>query len=63
MFNPRERSLLITFLAAPFVACLLFCGMAGAAPSITLSEKSGPPTSRILVSGEGFKPNGGGHFF
>jgi outer membrane protein assembly factor BamB len=33
--------------------------MASAAPSITLSKKSGPPTSKILVSGRGFDPNVG----
>jgi len=38
---------------------LLLCGIASAAPSITLSKKTGPPTSRILVSGRGFEPNVG----
>jgi len=41
------------------VACLLLLGTALAAPSITLSKKTGPPTSKILVSGSGFEPNVG----
>ena len=49
-----------TFLLA---ACLLLSGIASAAPSITLSKKSGPPTSRILVSGSGFEPNVGVDIF
>jgi outer membrane protein assembly factor BamB len=63
MFDPRERSQPITFLACLFVACLLLCGLASAAPSITLSKKSGPPTSKILVSGRGFEPNVGVDIF
>ena len=55
MFNPRERFRPITL----FVAWVLLCGIAGAAPCITLSKKSGPPTSKILVSGRGFEPNVG----
>ena len=39
--------------------CLLLSDIARAAPSITLSKKTGPPTSRILVSGRGFEPNVG----
>lgn len=42
-----------------FVACLLLSGVSSAAPSVTLSKKSGPPTSQILVSGRGFEPNVG----
>jgi hypothetical protein len=57
LFNARERSRPNTFLAFPFVACLLPSGVASAAPSIALSKKSGPPTSEILVSGRGFKTN------
>jgi outer membrane protein assembly factor BamB len=57
MFDPQERSQRITFLAGLFVASLLLCGVASAAPSISLSKKSGPPTSKILVSGRGFEPN------
>lgn len=41
------------------MACLLLCGIASAAPSITLSKKTGPPTSGIAVSGRGFRPNVG----
>ena len=59
MFNPRERSWPITFFAFLSFACLLLSGIANAAPSITLSKKSGPPTSRILVSGRGFESNVG----
>lgn len=55
MFNPRERSQPITLVAFLFIACLLLCGIASAAPSITLSKKSGPPTTRLRVSGRGFK--------
>jgi len=63
MFNPRERSQPIALLACLFVVYSLICGRASAAPSITLSKKSGPPTSRILVSGRGFKPNVGVDIF
>ncbi len=42
-----------------FVACLFLSGVSSAAPSITLSKTSGPPTTRILVSGRGFEPNVG----
>jgi putative pyrroloquinoline-quinone binding quinoprotein/putative pyrroloquinoline-quinone-binding quinoprotein len=63
MFNPRERSRPIASFAFLFVTCLLLCGRASAAPSITLSKKSGPPTSRILVSGRGFEPNVGVDIF
>jgi len=41
------------------VACLFLCGISSATPCITLSKKSGPPTSQILVSGRGFEPNVG----
>jgi outer membrane protein assembly factor BamB len=58
-----KRSKPITFLAFLFVACWLLCGIAIAAPSITLSKKSGPPTSGILVSGRGFEPNVGVDIF
>ncbi|HTZ95354.1 MAG TPA: hypothetical protein VMB18_03080 [Terriglobales bacterium] len=40
-------------------AFLLLSATAFAAPSITLSKKTGPPTSEILVSGSGFEPNVG----
>jgi outer membrane protein assembly factor BamB len=63
MFNPRERSRPIAFLAFLLIAYFLLCGIASATPSITLSKKSGPPTSRILVSGRGFKPNVGVDIF
>jgi hypothetical protein len=62
MFNPRERSQPITFFAFLLVTCFL-CGIASATPSITLSKKSGPPTSGILVSGRGFEPNVGVDIF
>jgi len=42
-----------------FCACVLFSGFASAAPSITLSRRSGPPTTRILVSGRGFEASVG----
>jgi outer membrane protein assembly factor BamB len=63
VFNPRERSRPSVFLAFLFVAYLLLCGIASAAPSITLSKKSGPPTSKILVSGRGFKSHVGVDIF
>src|ERR1700724_304509 len=59
MLTPRERSQPIAIFAFLFVACSMLVGTAGAAPSITLSKKSGPPTSRILVSGRGFEANVG----
>jgi outer membrane protein assembly factor BamB len=63
MFDPRERSRPIASYAFLFVVCLLLCGIASAAPSIILSKKSGPPTSKILVSGWGFEPNVGVDIF
>jgi outer membrane protein assembly factor BamB len=54
MFNPPERSQRTTFFAFLLPACLLLSGLGSAAPTITLSKKSGPPTSQILVSGAGF---------
>jgi outer membrane protein assembly factor BamB len=59
MFNPREHSQPITLYAFLFIACLLLDGVASAAPSISLSKSSEPPTSGILVSGRGFTPNVG----
>jgi outer membrane protein assembly factor BamB len=59
MFNPQERSQPLTFSPFLFLACLLLGGMASATPSITLSKRTAPPTSRILVTGRGFKPNVG----
>jgi outer membrane protein assembly factor BamB len=56
---PRTPSRLANFCIFLFIAGLLLRGMASAAPSITLSKKSGPPTSQILVSGRGFEPNVG----
>ena len=43
--------------AVVFIASVLLANTATASPSITLSKKSGPPTSGILVSGRGFEPN------
>ncbi len=59
MSDPRELSQPINSFAFLFLACLLLCGIAAAAPAIALSRKSGPPTSKILVSGRGFQPNVG----
>jgi hypothetical protein len=39
-----------------FILILFFAGQCVCQPSISLSPKSGPPTSNILVSGKGFKP-------
>lgn len=63
MLAPRRRSLALSFLTSPLLACLLLGEIASAAPSINLSKKSGPPTSKILVSGRGFKPNVGVDIF
>jgi outer membrane protein assembly factor BamB len=63
MFNPRERSQPITSYASLLLACLLLCEIASATTSIILSKKSGPPTSKILVSGRGFEPNVGVDIF
>ncbi|HSY65168.1 MAG TPA: PQQ-binding-like beta-propeller repeat protein [Terriglobales bacterium] len=59
MWTPRKRSQPIANFAFLFLACLLLCEMASGTPYITLSKKSGPPTSGILVSGRGFEPNVG----
>ncbi|HXM22461.1 MAG TPA: PQQ-binding-like beta-propeller repeat protein [Terriglobales bacterium] len=63
MSDPRQRLQPITSCASLFIACLLLCGIASAEPSITLSKRSGPPTSRIGVSGRGFEPNVGVDIF
>jgi outer membrane protein assembly factor BamB len=57
MSNRQGHSHSIKFLAFLCLAGLLLCGIASAATSITLSKKTGPPTSRILVSGRGFAAN------
>src|ERR1700722_2755876 len=57
MSSPRLRFQSTIFLPLLSVACLLLSGLASATPSITLSRKTGPPTSRILVSGRGFGAN------
>jgi len=49
--SPNSALFLVLFV------CVLFTGTAFAAPSITLTEKIGPPTSKILVSGSGFSAN------
>ena len=56
---PVAPSRLSNFCGFLVVVCLFFSNVASAAPSITLSKKTGPPTSRILVSGRGFEPNVG----
>lgn len=63
MFDSRERSRQLIFFAFLFLSCLLLRSTANAVPSITLSKKSGPPTSGILVSGRGFEPNVGVDIF
>jgi outer membrane protein assembly factor BamB len=63
MSDPQKRHRPLAYFVAVFLACLLLCGMASAAPSITLSKKSGPPTSGIAVSGRGFRPNVGVDIF
>jgi outer membrane protein assembly factor BamB len=54
MLTPREHSQPITFLVFLIIAYLQLCGPLSATPSIALSEKSGPPTTRLRVSGQGF---------
>jgi len=54
--TPSRLSHFCFFLLA---AGLLLSDIASAAPSITLSKKTGPPTSPILVSGRGFESNVG----
>jgi outer membrane protein assembly factor BamB len=63
MSDPRERSQPIAPHVFLLIAWLLLCGIASATPSITLSKKTGPPTSRILVSGRGFESNVGVDIF
>jgi hypothetical protein len=60
--SPRPQitpSTLACFCSLLIAACLLASAATSAAPCITLSKKSGPPTSQILVSGRGFEPNVG----
>jgi outer membrane protein assembly factor BamB len=57
MSNRQKRHRPLAYFVAVFLACLLLCGIASAAPSITLSKKTGPPTSGFLVSGRGFNAN------
>src|SRR5436190_11632160 len=40
-----------------FAGFFLFCGLALAAPSITLSPRIGPPTTTVDVSGTGYGAN------
>jgi outer membrane protein assembly factor BamB len=40
-----------------FAGFFLFCGLALAAPSITLSPRVGPPTTKVDVSGTGYGAN------
>ena len=56
---PRVLSRLFHSCSFLLAACLLLSGVSSAAPCITLSKRSGPPTSQILVSGRGFEPNVG----
>jgi hypothetical protein len=58
--RPRKTpSSLFAFSTVLLVACLLLSGISRAAPRVTLSKKSGPPTSQLLVSGRGFEPDVG----
>ena len=61
----QSRVCSLSFLLTLFLCFVrgLFPGTALAAPSITLSKKVGPPTSKILVSGGGFEPNVGVDIF
>ena len=59
MSSVQERFQLTAVRVFSFAVCFLISATANASPSITLSKKSGPPTSPILVSGCGFEPNVG----
>jgi outer membrane protein assembly factor BamB len=63
MVNPQGCSQAITRCAFFLLTSLLLSAVANAEPSIALSKKSGPPTSRILVSGRGFEANVGVDIF
>jgi hypothetical protein len=56
---PRTPCNLLESCTCLLVLCVLLSGVGHAAPSITISKKSGPPTSQILVSGRGFERNVG----
>ena len=60
---PRTPCNLLECCPCLVVWCLLVSGVCHAAPSITISKKSGPPTSQILVSGRGFERNVGVDIF
>jgi len=55
---PRAPSGFLVF-SILLVWSALLSGVSHAAPCITISKKSGPPTSQILVSGRGFESNVG----
>jgi outer membrane protein assembly factor BamB len=59
MFNHPQLCRSATSFGFVLIVASLFAVAARTEPSITLSKKSGPPTSRILVSGRGFNPNVG----
>jgi outer membrane protein assembly factor BamB len=63
MLNSPGRSQPITSWVFLFILWLLLCGISNAAPSIILSKRTGPPTSKILVSGRGFESNVGVDIF
>ena len=63
MSSPREHCQPTAFSSFVVLALLLSSVIASAAPSIALSKRSGPPTSRIQVSGSGFEPNVGVDIF
>jgi outer membrane protein assembly factor BamB len=59
----RVRSLSSVFSPIIFFVLALLPSTAFAGPTIALSKKIGPPTSKILVSGTGFEPNVGVDIF
>ncbi|MGB8730252.1 MAG: PQQ-binding-like beta-propeller repeat protein, partial [Candidatus Sulfotelmatobacter sp.] len=63
MSNPSESLRSTTWCALLLISFLLLSGVSNAAPLITLSQRHGPPTSRILVSGCGFGANVGVDIF
>jgi hypothetical protein len=54
MSTPREGFQPFKFFALALITCLPLYSLAITSPSITLSKTSGPPTTRLRVSGQGF---------
>jgi outer membrane protein assembly factor BamB len=61
--RPPESPLWLSNYSVLLMACVLLPAVCSGTPSITLSRTSGAPTTRILVSGQGFEPNIGVDIF